>query len=224
MTMMFQELSERRQRRLDADEQVLWCGKGRPVSWHDGAIGSCVMGFFICVFVGVFAAVVLPGVFGGQSSGGVRFGAEALATVLITLFGSVGISQLFAPFWHWLATRAYVWVITNRRVLRFNGPFVTVWEGAGIVYSLLEEPAWEFLDDGGRNFAFGESGSKQKTDIIESVPPEDVPRVESALLRLAKLRREARESAVPGKMQSVRGRFRVIRDETKVRRESGTVC
>lgn len=31
MTMLFHELPERLQRRIAADEQVLWCGKGRQV-------------------------------------------------------------------------------------------------------------------------------------------------------------------------------------------------
>ena len=214
MTMMFQELSERRQRQIGLDEQVLWCGKGRPVAWHDGAIGSCVMGLVTCVFVGAFASVVLPDLFRSRAATGVRLGGAAVAIVVLGAFVTLGLSLLLSPFWHWLGTRSYVWVITSRRVLRFWGPFVSVWNGSETGCCLLDEPEWKFLDDGGRDFAFGRSSGKHKTDVlIESVPPEDVPQVEFALLRLAKLRREARESAVSGKMQAVRGRFRVFRDE-----------
>ena len=214
MTMLFQELSERRQRQIDLDEQVLWCGKGRPVTWHDGAIGSCVMGLVTCVFVGAFASMVFPDLFRSRAATGVRLGGAAVAIVVVGAFVTLGLSLLLSPFWHWLGTRSYVWVITSRRVLRFWGPFVSVWDGSETGSCLLDEPEWKFLDDGGRNFAFGQSCGKHKTEVlIESVPPEDVPQVESALLRLAKLRREARESAVSGKMQTIRGRFRVFRDE-----------
>lgn len=42
-------------------------------------------------------------------------------------FAAFGLGFLFCPLWHWLLTRGSVWAITDRRVIRFFGPFVKTW-------------------------------------------------------------------------------------------------
>lgn len=214
MTLLVQELPEHQQKRIAFDEQVLWCGKGRPVAWFDGAISSCLIGLILSVFVGIFACLFLPSLFTNRAETGVRLGALAFSLVWFGIFIPSSLALLLAPFWHWLGTRRTVWVITDRRVLRLRGKGFREWRDD----ELLEEPEWIFMDDGGRDFAFGQhrssskSGSHMEQVLIESVPPEDVPRVESALLRLAELRKERLAADLPNQVADVRVRFSVSRD------------
>lgn len=214
MTLLLQELPEDQQQRIAFDEQVLWCGKGRPVAWFNGAVGSCVMGLFVSVFVGFFSCLVLPDLFGGQASGGVQWHGAAILLVWFGFFIPLSLSLLFAPLWHWLGTRRAVWVITDRRVLRLRGKGCREWKDD----ELLEDPEWTFLDDGGRNFAFGQHrvsskhGAHWEHDMIESVPAEDADRVKSALLRLAELRKRAKAEDLPHQVADVQGRFSVLHD------------
>ena len=217
MTLLLQELPTWMQARIASGEQVLWCGKGRPVAWFDGAIGQCIMGFFVSLFLAFFGSIMIPATFSESTS---LFG-KIVVVVFHVLFGLMGVSLLLSPFWHWCATRRAVWVITTRRVLRFRGKGCREWKDD----ELLEEPEWEFLyDDGGRNFAFGQHyvsskhGSHWEEDRIESVPPEDVARVEAALIRLAEIRKEEKSAALPGQIAEVSTRFSVLRGpENRVR-------
>lgn len=178
MTLTIQSLPERWQQRIDSDEQVLWCGKTRPSAWNVDTVLCSFVGVALCALTG-FTAYHLSGV----ERGAVFF--WVIATLFVFLPGGVGLGLSLSPLWHWLRTRSQVWVITNRRVLRFLGPFMREWKGK----NLLDEPEWLFLDDEGRDFAFGRHGSKR--DFIESVSQEDSAWVESALVRLANTRRAA---------------------------------
>lgn len=211
MTLLPQEIPECLQARIAADEQVLWCGKGRPVAWFDGAVGQCVIGFLLLLVTVFFGSALAPAAFRAANSIAGKVGALAFCI----LFGAIAINLLFAPLWHWCATRRAVWVITDRRVLRFRGKRCCEWKDG----ELLEEPEWEFLyDDGGRDFVFGQHrvaskrGSHWERDRIESVPPEDVARVEAALVRLAEIRKQKEAAALPGRIAEVSARFSVLRE------------
>ena len=189
MTIVFQELSDRRQARLAPNERVLWCGKGRPVAVHDGMFAACFAGLLLCALATALAVKVLPALGDSPSWQGFRIP----AMLLFVAFLLAGLWLLLAPLRHWLVTCANVWAITDRRVIRFCGPFVRTWESE----RLLDEPEWYFLDDeADRDFAFGRHrrGLRLVVDCIESVPAADVPQVEAALLRLAELRRATRGS------------------------------
>lgn len=211
MKFMLHELSECIQSQIAPEEQVLWCGKGRPVAWFDGAIGQSIMGFFLLIALTFFGSIFIPVLY----SETVSLAGKAEIIAFHIIFGVICISLLFAPLWHWCATRRFVWVITNRRVLRFRGRSYREWKDS----ELLENPEWEFLyDDGGRDFVFGQHrvsskrGSYMQRDRIESVPPEDVARVEAALIRLAECRKAEEAAALPGQIASVNGRFSVLHD------------
>ena len=217
MTFLVQELPEHLQARITPEEQVLWCGKGRPVAWFDGAIGQCVIGVVVLAFLCFFGSVVIS----ATDFESVSLVGKVMPVVFFAVFGLIDISLLFAPLWHWCATRRAIWVITDRRVLCFRGRSCDEWKDS----ALVEEPEWEFLyDDGGRNFAFGQHyvsskhGSHWEEDRIESVPPEDVARVEAALIRLAEIRKEEKSAALPGQIAEVSTRFSVLRGpENRVR-------
>lgn len=211
MTFLVQELPEHLQARITPEEQVLWCGKGRPVAWFDGAIGQCVIGVVVLAFLCFFGSVVIS----ATDFESVSLVGKVMPVVFFAVFGLIDISLLFAPLWHWCATRRAVWVITDRRVLCFRGRSCDEWKES----ALVEEPEWEFLyDDGGRDFVFGQHrvssrhGSHWEHDRIESVPPEDVARVEAALLRLAECRKAREAAALPGEIAEVSGRFTVLHD------------
>lgn len=200
MTLLMQELPLSLQARIAPDEQVQWCGKGRPVAWFDGAIGQCIIGVVILAFLCFFGSLVIPSI----NSESVSLSGVVTAVVFFAVFGLIDISLLFAPLWHWCATRRAIWVITDRRVLCFRGRSCDEWKDS----ALVEEPEWEFLyDDGGRDFIFGQHrvsskhGSHWEHDRIESVPPEDVARVEAALLRLAECRKAREAAALPGQKE-----------------------
>ena len=209
MTLLLQELPTYLQVCIAPDEQVLWCGKGRPVAWFAGAVGRCIMGVALLMFLSFFGSIVIPEL----CSGSVSVSGKVTAVAFFALFGLICSSLLLAPFWHWCATRRAVWVITDRRVFRFRGRSYREWKDS----ELVEEPEWEFLyDDGGRSFVFGQHrvsskyGSHWEQDRIESVPPEDVARVEAALLRLAECRKSREAAALPRQIAEVSGRFAVL--------------
>lgn len=188
MTLLLQELPASLQSRIAPDEQVLWCGKGRPVAWFEGVVGQCIMGAIILAFLCFSGSVVIS----ATESESASLTGNVTVAAFHLVFGLICVRLLFAPFWHWCATRRAVWVITDRRVLCFHGWNYGEWKED----KLIEEPEGKVLsDDGGRDFVFGrhrvysKHGSYWERDRIESVPPEDVARVEAALLRLAENRR-----------------------------------
>ncbi|MGN0854879.1 MAG: hypothetical protein ACI4R9_05090 [Kiritimatiellia bacterium] len=211
MTILLQELPVYQQARIAPDEQVLWCGKGRPVAWFPGAVGQCIMGFLLLMVLSFFGSVFVPTTFRESTT----LAGKVVVVAFHVLFGTICASLLFAPFWHWLATRRAVWVITDRRVLCLRGRRCDVWRDD----RLLEEPEWEVVcDDGGRDFVFGQHfvssrhGSRWERDRIESVPPEDVARVEAALLRLTECRMAEEAAALPGQIADVSARFSVLHE------------
>lgn len=203
------KVPERLQRRIAADEQVLWCGKGRPVVRFVGYISDCIAGVILLGILSFFGFTFTPIVF----SENVSICGMILFAAFFLCFGSICVYLLFSPFWHWLGTSHTVWVITDKRVLRLCYGSCREWKDD----ELLDRPNWVCLPDGGRNFAFGQHkvSSKHNThwehDIIESVPAEDVAVVEAALVRLSVLRKERQAVKLTEQMANVLNRFTVLR-------------
>lgn len=208
---MFQELSDRCRRRIAQDEQVLWCGRGRPkVDCGGTVVTSIFSAILICAYFSPLGIHI--GRWMGLDLG--TLNAEIMVWVAMFVFGFV-ITMVISLLCHRVSTGRAVWVITNSRVYWFLGPFTRVWN-----YDLqLPAPRWNELADGGRRFVFGQHYIQTKThgyfveDAIESVPPEDVPYVETALMQLAKFREAAMNVRYAENLEKARRYITTVRDE-----------
>lgn len=133
-------------------------------------------------------------------------------------FAGVALGLLLSPLWHWIYTRGSVWVITDRRVIRFFGPFAKSWGQD----KLFEHVEWSSSGHGCLDFAFSEhwvnskGGGYMMTDCIENVRKKDVPFVKAAFLRLSECWRAGEAARQAEKMSMAEKCFRVREDAKRL--------
>jgi len=180
------ELTARQRVKLAPDEQVFWCGKARPTAWFGAGPLTVIVGAIICAFGGTFMWGVCLDV-------RKPLVAKSVTLVGCVLFNGFGLRCLLSPLGHWMLTRGSVWAITDRRVVRFFGPFVKSWPRE----EMLEHVEWTEARHGCRDFAFaehwvsGKRGGRMVTDSLANVRAEDAPLVEAAFRRLEEITRAA---------------------------------
>lgn len=176
MTMLFHELPEHLQRRIAADEQVLWCGKGRPTPF--------LRGFWPRMMAGCMAAAFLYWTFPDRvlaelAKGGENLSAfDVLPALVYSFFAAIDIWLLLTPLYYWILSLGTTWVVTNRSVTSFFGPFTHTWMRS----EWLDPVRVETRGNGCSDFLFMERGllitMKNRGEVkveagIENVPPED---------------------------------------------------
>ena len=144
------ELTAYQRSRLAADEQVFWCGKTRPVARFAAwplfvvfGVVACAMAMFSPFLRSVWWLVRKDG-----TPAAVKIGFALFALPFV----GVALGFLLSPLWHWIYTRGSVWVITDRRVIRFFGPFAKSW-GYDKLFEYVE---WSSAGHGCLDFAFSE--------------------------------------------------------------------
>ena len=193
------ELTAYQRSRLEENEQVFWCGTTRPVARFAAWPLFVVFGVVACAMFSPFLRVVWGLVRRDETPTAVK-----IVFVLFSLpFVGVALGFLLSPLWHWIRTRGSVWVISDRRVIRFFGPFAKSWG----VDKLFEHVEWSSAGHGCLDFAFSEhwdwGGRCMTTDCIESVRKKDVPFVKAAFQRLTECRQTGEAARQAEKMSSV---------------------
>ncbi len=195
------ELTAYQRSRLAANEQVFWCGTTRPVA----RFAAWPLFVVIGVVVGAMFSPFLRVVWGLVRRDGTPTAVKIVFALFALPFAGVALGLLLSPLWHWIRTRGSVWVITDRRVIRFFGPFAKSW-GCD---KLFEHVAWSSVGHGCLDFAFSEHWDRRKgsgymtTDCIENVRMEDVPFVKAAFQRLSECRRVGEAARQTEKMSGV---------------------
>lgn len=213
---MFRELTSYQRGKLAPDEQVFWCGKTRATAWFDGWPIVVIFGVIVCAFVSPFAWKIYGDiVFEAQTPLVVRIG----LWLFLVPFEVLGFGILLSPLWHWILTYGSVWAITDRRVVRFFGPFVKTWWRE----KMFERVEWAKGRRGGRDFAFAEHwasskhGGHTETDRIAGVRKEDVPFVEAAFHRLEEIKRASDAARRSAAVAAAEKHFRVFTDAGRTR-------
>jgi len=188
---------------------VFWCGKTRATAIFDGWPIDVIFGAVVCAFFSPFAVKIYGDiVFEARTPLVVRIG----LTLFLVPFEVLGLGILLSPLWHWLLTRGSVWAITDRRVVRFFGPFVKTWRRE----KMFERVEWAKGRRGCRDFAFAEhwvsskGGGHMETDCIAGVRKEDVPFVEAAFHRLEEIKRAGDAVRQSEAVAAAEKRFRVF--------------
>jgi len=171
------ELTAYQRNRLAVDERVFWCGKTRPTAWFGAWPLFVALGILICAIsspvVWHFSHVVLD----SRAPLAIRI----FFAILSLTFEGVGLSFMLSPLGSWIRSHGGVWAITDRRVVRFFGPFVRSWRSG----DLFEHVEWAEAGHGRLDFAFAERrGRYKKTYCIENVRWADVPAVKEAFRQL----------------------------------------
>lgn len=114
MTLLLHELTDFQQARIAPGEQVLWCGKGRPVAWFDGAIhrkSPPVFGMVMLMVTVCFCALMV--------------------TLLVRAGDTpIPIYFLFVPILI-LACLPFLYAIFGRREISLSADSGTYFHGAG---------------------------------------------------------------------------------------------
>jgi len=209
------ELSAYQRARLAADEQVFWCGKTRASAMFDGWPIVVIFGAVACAFICPMLWKVLGHVaFNEHTPLAVRI----FFALFCVPFAAFGLGFLLSPLWHWILTRGSVWAITDRRVVRFFGPFAKTWWRE----KMFERVVWAKGRRGCHDFAFAEhwvssKGGHMATDCIAGVRQEDVPFVEAAFHRLEEIKRAGDAVRQSEAVAAAEKRFRVFTDAGRTR-------
>jgi len=205
------ELSAYQRGKLAPDEQVFWCGKTRASAMFDGWPSAVIFGVIVCAFLSPFAWKIYGDiVFEAQTPLVVRIG----LWLFLVPFEVLGLGFLLSPLWHWILTCGSVWAITDRRVVRFFGPFVKTWRRE----KMFDRVVWAKAKRGCRDFAFaehwvsGKGGGHMTTDCIANVRPEDAPFVEAAFRRLEEIKRVTEPARHAEAVSTTEKYFRVFTD------------
>ena len=185
--MLTPELTERLQKKLDLNEQLLWAGKPIPRAFSKASVRAMLFAIpWSAITWTVFGTFMSTLWFGGGTA---KFNGRPAAELSLWLrlgftaffipFITISIATLFAPLWQWLSMRGQYYAVTTKRALALGRFRVKSWRA----------PEIDFIDrcdrrnhTGDLYFVYGNSGPTG----FDNLPSEALAPAENALKNLRK--------------------------------------
>jgi hypothetical protein len=127
--MLTSDETQRIQKKLDLNEQLLWAGKPIPRAFTKSTIGAMIFGIPWCAITSVVGGAFLSSVIFGDPNDPVTINGSKTTVGAVSIlfkigicaffvpFITIGIGMLFAPLWKFLAMTGQTYAVTTKRAV-----------------------------------------------------------------------------------------------------------
>ena len=144
--MLTPEQTQRIQKKLDLNEQLLWCAKPIPRAFSKSTIGAMIFGIPWCAITSVVGGAFLSSIIFGDPNDPVTInGSETTVGAVSILFKigicaffvpfiAIGIATLFAPLWKRISMTGQIYAVTTKRAMCIGRIITKSWRAPEITY------------------------------------------------------------------------------------------
>ena len=144
--MLSPEETQRIQKKLDLNEQLLWCAKPIPRAFSKSTIGAMIFGIPWCAITSVVGGAFLSSIIFGDPNDPVTInGSETTVGAVSILFKigicaffvpfiTIGIGMLFAPLWKRISMSGQIYAVTTKRAMCIGRIITKSWRAPEITY------------------------------------------------------------------------------------------